>query len=373
MTADLPHPDANAEPTASTASQASSESDQSVAAAASSTEDTIAPATPDEPGTGAAASPEPPSASTLIPDSPPPPSPLPPPSDHPTTELVASDLPNSDLPNSDIPDTDDPPTDVTQVPAGVMEQSDPPTPIDPNAQIRIKTEQGKLWAILPPEPTDKEKTLGYSWTELVQQLQQRLIGDARSWAPGSNVRVMARDRLLNSTQLQELAEVLTKAQLRLKRVYTTRRQTAVAAATAGYSVEQTIPRLQVTKPANGENTPPMAEPLYLEMTLRSGAEIRHNGSVVVMGDLNPGSSIVAEGDILIWGRLRGVVHAGSAGNASAIVMALKMEPAQIRIADFVARGPSNPPNQIFPEVAYVTAQGKISIASAADFSRPILK
>lgn len=369
MTADLPHPDANAERTASTPVSPSE-------APPSAPKDPV-----NDPASSAPASPESPAASAPTPDSPTPStSPIPPtPSpDNPSPESVSSnsshsDLPHSDLPNSDIPDADDPPTDVTQVPAGVMAQSDPQAPIDPNAQIRIKTEQGKLWAILPPEPTDKEKTLGYSWTELIQQLQQRLNGDARSWAPGSNVRVMARDRLLNSTQLQELAEVLTKAQLRLKRVYTTRRQTAVAAATAGYSVEQTIPRLQVTKPANGENTPPLAEPLYLEMTLRSGVEIRHNGSVVVMGDLNPGSSIVAEGDILIWGRLRGVVHAGSAGNASAIVMALKMEPAQIRIADFVARGPSNPPNQIFPEVAYVTAQGKISIASAEDFSRPILK
>lgn len=257
-------------------------------------------------------------------------------------------------------------------------------PTDPNAQIRLKTEQGYLWVLLPPETTDKsDQTVRYSWTELVHQLQQRLRGDTRSWPAGTSVRLLARDRLLDSTQLQELAEILVKSQLQLKRIYTSRRQTAVAAATAGYSVEQqAIPQLQLGKPTDpkaadssksSEVAPAQAEPLYLEMTLRSGAEVRHNGSVIVHGDLNPGSSIVADGDILVWGRLRGTVHAGAQGNASSVILALQMEPAQIRIADFVARGPSNPPTEFFPEVAYVTPQGQISIAKATDFSRTAVK
>ena len=109
--------------------------------------------------------------------------------------------------------------------------------------------------------------------------------------------------------------------------------------------------------------------MYVQMTLRSGTEIRHDGSVIVMGDMNPGSVVIAEGDILVWGKLRGTVHAGSGGNAGSIVMSTQMQPSQIRIADFVARGPSSIPDQFFPEVAYVTPQGKISITQAQNFTR----
>jgi septum site-determining protein MinC len=247
------------------------------------------------------------------------------------------------------------------------EKLDPPP--DPNRQVRIKTEKGKVWIILPSELKKEGSTISYAWSELIQQIQQRLSGDARTWSPQTPVRIMAGDRLLDTTQVQELVAVLKQANLRLKRLYTSRRQTAVAVATSGFSVEQHVPQ-QVLKSKIDESGKPIADPLYVQMTLRSGAEIRHDGSVIVLGDMNPGSSVIAEGDILVWGKLRGLVHAGSGGNAGAIVMATQMQPAQIRIADFVARGPSNTPTQFLPEVAYVTPQGKISIAPAQDFTRP---
>ncbi|HBE30931.1 MAG TPA: septum site-determining protein MinC, partial [Cyanobacteria bacterium UBA11368] len=100
-----------------------------------------------------------------------------------------------------------------------------------------------------------------------------------------------------------------------------------------------------------------------------GMEIRHPGTVVILGDLNPGSMVVADGDILVWGRLRGVAHAGAKGNTGCLIMALQMEPTQLRIADYLARAPEKPPAQFFPEVAYVTPTG-IRIAKAAGFTRP---
>lgn len=244
-----------------------------------------------------------------------------------------------------------------------------PSPQDPNLQVRIKTEKGKVWLILPSEVKKEGSTVSYAWSELIQQIQQRLNGDSRTWSPQTPVRIMAGDRLLDTTQVQELSLVLQQANLRLKRLYTSRRQTAVAVATSGFSVEQHVPQ-QVLKSTIDASGKPIADPLYVQMTLRSGAEIRHDGSVIVLGDMNPGSAVIAEGDILVWGKLRGLVHAGSGGNAGAIVMATQMQPAQIRIADFVARGPSSAPQQFAPEVAYVTPQGKISIAAAQEFIRP---
>jgi septum site-determining protein MinC len=58
----------------------------------------------------------------------------------------------------------------------------------------------------------------------------------------------------------------------------------------------------------------MAEPLYLQLTVRSGVEIRHPGTIVILGDFKSGRAVIAEGDIFVWGRLRGVAHAGARGN-----------------------------------------------------------
>ncbi|HEY9907069.1 MAG TPA: septum site-determining protein MinC [Thermosynechococcaceae cyanobacterium] len=236
-------------------------------------------------------------------------------------------------------------------------------------QLRLKSEGGRLLLLLPPEGEINESNPAtvFTWSDIWQQLKPRLEAGERFWQPGTTVHLIARDRLLDVRQLQELADALTAAQLNLKRVYTSRRQTAVAAATAGYSVEQQSPVAHLNQ-SDPETAQALADPLYLETTLRSGAEIRHNGTVVVLGDLNPGSSIVAEGDVLVWGRLRGVVHAGAKGNDRCLILALQMEPTLLRIADFVARAPENPPEQYYPEVAYIS-QGNIRIARAIDFRR----
>ena len=285
------------------------------------------------------------------------PSPKPSPASNPAPDLFNDDL--GDLPESILESET-----VETVPA---ETQSPKAP-NPNTQVRIKTDNGAVWMLLPPDLKKEGSTISYAWSELIQQLHQRLNGEARSWKPNTSVRILTGDRLLDSTQFQDLNTVLAQANLRIKRIYTSRRQTAIAGATLGYSIEQTQTNPILTTRV-GEDGIAIADPLYLQMTLRSGTEIRHDGSVIVMGDMNPGSNVIADGDILVWGKLRGIVHAGASGNAGAIVMATQMQPSQIRIADFVARGPSSVPTQFFPEVAYVTPQGKISIAAATEFVR----
>jgi len=242
--------------------------------------------------------------------------------------------------------------------------------LDRDQQVRLKSEGGKLLLMLPPEGDLEEDNPAstLTWNEVSQQIRQRLHSGERLWQAETTVHLIARDRLLDGRQLQEIGDALSEVQLRLKRVYTSRRQTAVAAATAGYSVEQQSSIAQMNQ-SNSETPQALAEPLYLQTTLRSGGDVKHNGTVIILGDLNPGSSVVADGDILVWGRLRGLAHAGAKGNARALIMALQMEPTQLRIANFVARPPETPPAEYYPEVAYVTAQGAIRIARAIDFYR----
>ncbi len=76
---------------------------------------------------------------------------------------------------------------------------------------------------------------------------------------------------------------------------------------------------------------------YLHQTLRSGQTISYEGNVVIIGDANPGSEIIARGDITLWGVLGGIAQAGSGGNVNAKIRALKMNAIQLRIANCYAR------------------------------------
>lgn len=73
--------------------------------------------------------------------------------------------------------------------------------------------------------------------------------------------------------------------------------------------------------------------LLVRRRVRSGQVLRHPGHIVVLGDVNPGAQLIAGGDIIVWGKLHGAVHAGALGDDSAMVCALDMSPSFVKIAD----------------------------------------
>jgi len=91
----------------------------------------------------------------------------------------------------------------------------------------------------------------------------------------------------------------------------------------------------------------------INKTVRSGERIEYDGDVLIIGDVNPDAYIIASGNIIVMGALRGVVHAGANGDETAIVMALKLMPQQLRIASFFTRSPDNPEVPEHAEKAYV--------------------
>ncbi|MBX3051790.1 MAG: hypothetical protein KF753_09970 [Caldilineaceae bacterium] len=111
----------------------------------------------------------------------------------------------------------------------------------------------------------------------------------------------------------------------------------------------------------------LAPPYIYRGTLRSGQVFRHAGTVMIIGDVNPGAEVISGGDIFVWGRLRGIVHAGAMGNERSVVCAIDFEPIQLRIAGYIAMSPkaiSNEPGRWFwrrsvaekPEVARVVGK-----------------
>lgn len=94
--------------------------------------------------------------------------------------------------------------------------------------------------------------------------------------------------------------------------------------------------------------------IVVQRTLRSGQSVCFNGNVVVLGDVNPGAEITAAGDVIVMGVLRGVVHAGATGDPNAVVIAFRLQPTQLRIADYIARPPDEDcDNPERPEIGLV--------------------
>ncbi|MDR0271770.1 MAG: septum site-determining protein MinC [Clostridiales bacterium] len=94
-----------------------------------------------------------------------------------------------------------------------------------------------------------------------------------------------------------------------------------------------------TKPGYKES-----QTAYYYSGLRSGQRIKYNGSVVVMGDVNPGSEIVADGNVIVLGALKGMAHAGASGDDTCFISALNLQPTQLRIAGTISHVPAGAKN-----------------------------
>lgn len=103
--------------------------------------------------------------------------------------------------------------------------------------------------------------------------------------------------------------------------------------------------------------------LYHVGTLRGGQSLQQVGNIAIVGDVNPGAELLATGDILVFGSLRGVAHAGAQGDANARIYALDLSATQLRIATCIAADAGARSAATQPEVAFVR-DGKIVIAPA---------
>jgi len=159
------------------------------------------------------------------------------------------------------------------------------------------------------------------------------------------------------SQLGELQRTLNGRGLELVTICSSQPHTHVAA--AGLGILSQWPNS--TAPASPAK--PDSDLQVHQGTLRSGDHLETSGSVLLLGDVNPGARISAAGHVLVWGRLRGVAHAGCQGDNFARIVALQLRPLQLRIAGAVARGPEGAPPAGFAEEARIVA-GAIQIDPA---------
>lgn len=222
-----------------------------------------------------------------------------------------------------------------------FEQGEPRNQSNGEARITIKGTRKGLFITLG----DGE------WRGLLRELDSRLA-QAEAFFQGSQVNLTTGDRDISQLELHELIRILESHQVELARLHSGSRATAQVA--QALDVRLGLPEPFYGQPNLPVPTDDWSEGLLFRRTLRSGQTLEQPGHVVIFGDVHAGAKVVAGGDVIVWGRLRGMVQAGAFGNEQAVVCALELKPSQLRIGSCIATSPDEQEStSIGPEVASV--------------------
>jgi septum site-determining protein MinC len=164
------------------------------------------------------------------------------------------------------------------------------------------------------------------WSQIKQQLLD-MIEDRAEFFKGAHIALQVDELELGASELGGLRDLLFQRAVDLRAVLSTSDATRAAAANLGLMLELKQPD---TQPVSASGAIDGEEAIFLARTIRSGHSIHF-----------PGAEIVAGGNIVIWGKLRGTVHAGAGGDESCMICALDLAPTQLRIAGHIAISPSS--------------------------------
>ncbi|OGO06642.1 MAG: septum site-determining protein MinC [Chloroflexi bacterium RBG_13_56_8] len=195
---------------------------------------------------------------------------------------------------------------------------------------------------------------------ILEELGQRLQTQGAFFRQGQ-VALQVDNREMAEKEIGHVRELLVAHEMLLRTVITTNIITQRSADALGLRLAEPPrpketaaphPQIETTTPRSSDQQ----RGVLVHHMVRSGQVIRHTGHIIVIGDVNTGAEIIAGGDVVIWGRLRGIVHAGSSGNREAVVCALDLSPLQLRIGDLIARPDEDDDDQSrtpWPEIAHV--------------------
>lgn len=181
-----------------------------------------------------------------------------------------------------------------------------------------------------------------SFSELVSELEEKLSSNYPqiSEGPAVHVKVSVGNRFLSDEHKNQLITIISE-----------QRKLVINQIESNVVTKQQAEQLQKE-----------AQTATIMKAVRSGQVLEVQGNLLLLGDVNPGGTVIATGNIYIMGVLRGIAHAGSEGNKEAIISAAKMEPSQLRIADIVSRSPDTKDGERHEmECAYVGEDNQIAI------------
>lgn len=188
---------------------------------------------------------------------------------------------------------------------------------------------------------------GADWADLATAFVKN-VDERSSFFNGARVALDVGVNELRVAELSALRDQLSERGIALWAVLSESRVTETTAQNLGLATRISKPRPMEVREVVDELPGDAAK--WVKGPLRSGGRVQFDGNVVVMGDVNPGAEIVASGSVIVWGRLRGVVHAGAQGDDQAVVCALELAPTQLRIAGEIAVSPKKQ-GKSQPEIA----------------------
>lgn len=204
----------------------------------------------------------------------------------------------------------------------------------------------------------------FSYADFLAQLEV-MLPEKQAFIQGSRVAIDVGGMKLNGRHIAEISQIFKQYGLELWSILSEHEDTREAARKMELGTRLSGSQTDLNGnylPQNRQKTAvtPLSEEenLFLKETIRSGKSIYAKGSVVIIGDVNPGAEVVAGGDVIVWGRLRGLVHAGAMGDETAVICALMLNPTQLRIAEQIAIAPAEQQTAVVPEQATIR-QGQI--------------
>ncbi len=188
------------------------------------------------------------------------------------------------------------------------------------------------------------------WPELQEALMKH-IDERVNFFKGARIALDVGNQILHAVEMGSLRDQLSDHNVNLWAVLSNSPTTVQSAQNMGLATRLSTPRAE-RKVKSLETALSGDEAVLVQRTLRSGFKISFQGHVVVIGDVNPGAEIIAGGNIVVWGKLRGMVHAGAEGNEKAIVCALDLAPTQLRISEYISTAPKRK-GKSQPEIASI--------------------
>ena len=161
---------------------------------------------------------------------------------------------------------------------------------------------------------------------------------------------------LSCKDLLELIEIANQYNCKVLSFRSTSSQTIISTQSLGYKSNFIVGNDSKSNLEFNNKNINISKTDFHQGTIRSGEYLESPCNLLILGDVNPGAIVCAEGNIIIWGRLLGIAHAGKGGNPIATISALKLRPVQLRIANKIARGPKEKLQLGFAEQARIESE-----------------
>jgi septum site-determining protein MinC len=171
------------------------------------------------------------------------------------------------------------------------------------------------------------------WSEISEAILCQL-DPKKGFLQGARLAIQVGDQVLRAADLGSFRDRLSDRGIILWAILSNSAVTEKNAQALGLATKLFVP-IKESAPRPGDNYLGGESATIFQRTIRSGEKIINQGHTVIIGDINPGAEVIADGNVVVWGKIRGVVHAGSHGKFDAMICGLELDVAQLRIADLM--------------------------------------